>query len=61
MQTIQIYDARQNAVVNVEKIDKLDSEWKTLLTEKEYEITTKKGTEIPGSPAFYGGYEPRSF
>lgn len=46
---VQIYDARQNKVVLVEKIEKADSEWKKLLTKKQYEITTSKGTEAPGS------------
>ena len=36
---IQIYDARQNRVVNVDKIEKLDVEWKQLLTKEQYEIT----------------------
>ena len=32
--------------MTVEKIDKSDTEWKELLSEEQYEITTRKGTEI---------------
>ena len=35
--------------MTVEKIEKSDADWKKLLTEKQYEITTKKGTEAPGT------------
>jgi peptide-methionine (R)-S-oxide reductase len=52
MTTIQIYDARQNRVVTVERIDKSNAEWRKLLTQKQYEITTRKGTEGPGSCTF---------
>jgi len=52
MTTLQIYDARQNRVLTVEKIEKSDAEWKKLLTKKQYEITTRKGTEAPGSCPF---------
>jgi hypothetical protein len=48
MTTVQIYDARQNRVVTLEKMEKSDAEWKKLLAKKQYEITTKKGTEAPG-------------
>jgi peptide-methionine (R)-S-oxide reductase len=49
MATVRIYSVKQNIVVNVEKIEKSDAEWKKLLTRKQYEITTKKGTEAPGT------------
>ena len=52
MATVQIYDARKNKLVSVEKIEKSDVEWKKLLTLKQYEITTRKGTETPGSQLF---------
>jgi peptide-methionine (R)-S-oxide reductase len=61
MATIQIYDAKQNKVVTLEKIDKPDAEWKKILNKKEYEITTKKGTESPGSCAFDGVHEAGIF
>jgi peptide-methionine (R)-S-oxide reductase len=49
MSEIQIYDAKTNKIVSVEKIEKKDAEWKKLLGKKEYEITAHKGTEAPGS------------
>ncbi len=52
MPTVQIYDAKQNKVVAVEKIEKTDAEWKKLLTAEQYEITTRKGTEDPGTCTF---------
>lgn len=61
MSTIQIYDTKQNKVVMVDKIDKSDAEWKKILNKKEYEITTRKGTESPGSCAFDGIHEEGIF
>jgi peptide-methionine (R)-S-oxide reductase len=49
---VQIFEAKSNSVVTVDKIAKPDAEWKKLLTPKQYEITTKKGTETPGSCTF---------
>jgi peptide-methionine (R)-S-oxide reductase len=49
MKTLQIFDAKQNKVVTVERIEKTDAEWKELLTKEQYEITTRKGTEDPGT------------
>ncbi len=49
---IQIFDAKSNKVITVEKIYKSDAEWKKLLPSMQYEITAKKGTEAPGSCAF---------
>jgi peptide-methionine (R)-S-oxide reductase len=61
MATIKIYDAKQNSKVSVERIEKSDREWKNLLTEKQFEITTKKGTETPGSCPFNDVHEPGIF
>ena len=61
MNTLQIFDAKQNRVVSVERIEKSDAEWKELLTQKQYEITTKKGTEAPGTCPFDGVHEPGIF
>ena len=52
MTTIQIFDVKQNRAVSVERIEKSDAEWKKLLTQRQYEITTKKGTEAPGTCPF---------
>jgi len=61
METVKIYDARQNKVVTVEKIKKSDAEWKKLLTDRQYEITTKKGTEAPGTCVFEKVHGPGIF
>lgn len=61
MTTVQIYDARQNRVVAVEKMEKSDAEWKKLMTKKQYEITTRKGTEAPGTCLFNEVHEPGIF
>lgn len=61
MATVQIYDASQGKVVTVERIEKPDAEWKKLLTKDQYEITTKKGTEIPGTRLFDEIHEPGVF
>jgi len=49
---IKIYDARLDKVVLVDKIIKSDPEWKKLLTPEQYEITTRQGTERPGTCGF---------
>ena len=61
MTSVQIFDARQNKIVTLEKIEKTDDEWKNILTKKQYEITTKNGTESPGSCAFDGLHETGVF
>jgi len=61
MTTVRIYDAKKDAVVEVEKVEKSDDEWKKLLTRQQYEITTKKGTERPGSCPFSEVHGPGIF
>jgi len=61
MTTVQIYDTKQNKVLNVVRIEKSDAEWEELLTQKQYEITTKKGTEAPGTCTFDQIHEPGIF
>lgn len=61
MTTVQIFDVKQQKVVTTEKIEKTDAEWKKLLPERQYEITTRKGTEAPGTCAFNRIHEPGIF
>ena len=61
MTTVKIYDARQDRVVTVEKIDKSDAEWQKLLTKQQYEITTLKGTEYAGTCLFNEVHEAGIF
>ena len=49
MTNIQIYDVKQNKVVTVGKIEKSYAEWKNLLTEDVFDITTNRGTEPPNT------------
>jgi peptide-methionine (R)-S-oxide reductase len=48
-------------VVTVEKIEKPDAEWQKLLTQKQYEITTRKATEAPCSCPFDQVHVPGIF
>jgi len=52
MTTIQIFDARLDKVVTVEKVEKPDVEWQKILTPEQYEVTTRRGTEVPGTCVF---------
>jgi len=61
MTAVQIFDAKQNKILTLEKIEKSDDEWKDILTKKQYEITTRNGTESPGSCTFDGLHEPGVF
>ena len=58
METVRVFDSRRNEIVEVEKVQKPDSEWKRLLTPEQYEITTKKGTERPFTCIFDAIKEP---
>ncbi len=61
MTTVRIYDARRNKVITVEKIEKSDAEWERMLTKAQHEITTKKGTETPGTCLFEQVHEAGIF
>jgi len=58
MEKIKIFDSRKNEIIEVEKIQKSDSDWKKLLTREQFEITTKKGTERPFTCIFDTIKEP---
>jgi len=47
--------------VTVDKVEKSDTDWKKLLTEEQYEITAKKGTEEPGTCTYNNFHEPGIF
>ena len=61
MAKVRIYDARRGDVVTVERVEKPDAEWKKLLTTEQYEITTRKGTERPGTCLFKEVHGPGIF
>ena len=52
MTTIRVYDASQEKEITLEQVKKSDAEWRSLLSEKQYQITTKKGTEAPGERTY---------
>jgi peptide-methionine (R)-S-oxide reductase len=52
VEKVQIFDSRQNKILNVDKIRKTNSEWKKILTPSQYRITTNKGTERPFTCTF---------
>jgi peptide-methionine (R)-S-oxide reductase len=47
-----IYNIKQDKEIEVEKIVKTDEEWRHILTKEQYQITTRKGTETPGTCLF---------
>jgi peptide-methionine (R)-S-oxide reductase len=46
---IKIFDISLNKVVEADKVERSDAEWKKLLTPEQFDVTTKKGTETPYS------------
>jgi peptide-methionine (R)-S-oxide reductase len=58
---VKIYDVKRDKVLEVEKTEKSDAEWKKLLTQEQYEISTKKGTETPGTCEYKQVHKPGIF
>lgn len=61
MTTIRIYDAANDKVVEVDKVEKSDEEWAKMLTKEQHEITARKGTESPGTCLFEQVHEAGIF
>ena len=61
MPAIRVFDVKQSKKIIVEKIQKSDAQWKKLLSPEQYQITTRKGTETPGTCLFEAKHEPGLF
>ena len=59
--TIRIYNVKLTKEIDVEKIDKPDGEWKKELSDWQFKITTKKGTEPPGTKPYNDVHGPGIF
>ncbi len=58
---IRIFDSRQNKIIDVDTVYKTHAEWKQILTQEQYRVTTEKGTEIPFTCLFDTNKEPGIF
>jgi methionine-R-sulfoxide reductase len=45
----------------IEKIHKSDAEWRSQLTQEQYEVTRRKGTEAPFCGMFYDHKQPGTY
>ncbi|MFC1845841.1 peptide-methionine (R)-S-oxide reductase MsrB [Chloroflexota bacterium] len=55
---IQIFDSRQNKIIEVDKVRKTDAEWKQLLSSEQYYVSTEQGTEMPFTCLFESHKDP---
>jgi len=44
---IEVYDAATNSVVQSQKVEKTEEQWKKILTALQYDVTRQQGTERP--------------
>jgi len=51
----------ENKISDTNKIVKSDEEWKKQLTEEEYEVTRKKGTERPFTGAYWNTFDKGTY
>jgi peptide-methionine (R)-S-oxide reductase len=55
---IPIFNVRTNAVEDVAPVIKTDEEWKSQLSEEQFEVARKKGTEYAFSGKYHATKEP---
>ena len=58
MKRVKVFDSRKNIILSVNKIRKTNAEWKKILTLKQYQVTTNRGTEPPFTCTFDSIKEP---
>ncbi len=54
---IRLYSAQKGAYIVTEKVQKTDEEWRKNLTEEQYIVTRKKGTERAFTGAYWNNHE----
>ena len=54
---IKVYSARKGGYIVTDKVQKTDEEWKKSLTEEQYIVTRKKGTERAFTGAYWNNHE----
>ena len=55
---VPIFNAETQTVENVVPVSRTDTEWKALLTPKQYEVARKKGTEYAFTGKYHATKEP---
>lgn len=61
MGKVLIFDIEQGKEVEVDTVTKTEAEWKKLLPPEQFDITTRRGTEIPGTCTFSGIHDSGVF
>lgn len=61
MTAVKIYSVKEDKVLTMGKIVKTDMEWKKILPKEQYEVTTRKGTEFPGTCTFHNIHQQGIF